>query len=145
MKQIIQRTNTLKLSAIAFVALCLLAGWILRSQIPATTIDSLSYYVELFIIALVLLIPTAIWYMARKIQYHEINRANYSTWAFVRLLPVASSMGCGLLWYLVTDSRSMLFCALIGIVALLFVWPTLGRIQNELEQSENVEQSEGEA
>lgn len=119
-----------------------LYGWYLKMKNMGEAFASDNQFIfiaQSIIIYFVLMIPFGLWYIQSMIKKHKLHEANYGTYALLRVLPCWCAICLGAFLYIVISDTSMLYCALIGAIMLLFVWPTDSRMEEELKQSKGEE------
>lgn len=101
-------------------------------QSPAT------YYLQMIEVALTLVdIPLALKMMSMH-RFRRLiagDRFKYLNLAQCRLLLIIAVITLGVLFYYLTLDTSMLWCGAIGVVSLMYIWPTQSRMEVELEAS----------
>lgn len=133
-----------KLTAVA-VAILVVAAFILllfetdvfEEGILYNPKSSMQFMSEWVCMALILCIPVAL----RLMLFNHVrkslktNPSNYFLWASLRMLIMGVILWFGILVHYLYMSPNVVFCPVVTLLAFVFVWPTSGRREKELESA----------
>jgi len=90
-----------------------------------------------FMLITVLFIPVSLKMMSSKMIQKRVagDERQYLCWATLRLVLVLFVVLAGVILYYIQQNTNMIYCAGIGLISLMYIWPTIGRMEEELQAS----------